>query len=140
MRGHFDNFNLDPLIEISRGHFGVLREVTEELNRITRESYSAEGQSKSVDQMWRAVETQLLDQRWDLRTVQSIADATKLSEDNVLKLLREHSHDIRVAYFTDFRGRLLYTHSSRRISWREIFTTVRAFIIKRTSIPARRNK
>jgi hypothetical protein len=83
---------------------------------------------------WEQIERELLDQKWDFRTVDGLSNRTGLSEQTVRELLESHKSEIRIAYFTDQLGRLLFTHSSRPVRWRELLTKARAFITKSPAI------
>ena len=79
---------------------------------------------------WDRVQKALEDQRWDFRTVESIAQDTGLDSSDVRVLLEEHESELRRPMFPDRQGRELFTSRKRRLGWREIAHTIQRCVSK----------
>jgi len=75
----------------------------------------------------------LADRRWDFRTIDGLAEATRLPATRVREILLEYRPFVRQSPVLDRRGRELYTLSSRASTLREFISSARAFISKSTS-------
>lgn len=83
--------------------------------------------NKSSSDPWTILKTALANDKRGLRTVDGLVRETRLTKQEVLRLLNEHKNEIRASYVTDSSGRSMYTLKSNSIRPREIWATVRAF-------------
>jgi|SRR6266850_3581655 len=61
----------------------------------------------------------LTNPEWDFRTVESLAQETKLSPSEVQSILDQHPELFRKSPVTSKEGKLLYTLQERPIRWKE---------------------
>ena len=79
---------------------------------------------------WDKVLNALENPKWDFRTVDSIAQESRLDPSDVKALLIEHESELRRPVFPDREGRKLFTSRNRRPGWREIVHTIQRCVSK----------
>lgn len=74
---------------------------------------------------WNRVFDALANPKFDFRTVTGISRETGLEAHEVQDLLDKHKKEVRVAYYTDSKGRLLYTLRTRPLNIKDMLSTVK---------------
>jgi len=84
--------------------------------------------TNTPDSNWDKVYKALANPKFDFRTVSGISGETGLGIDEVQRLLDEHKGEVRIAYATDSKGRLLYTLQSRPKTFQEYLSTFKTVV------------
>lgn len=72
----------------------------------------------------------LADPKWDFRTVEGLVKSTKLSPEEIKKIIQKHPELIRKSTVPDRYGRQLYTLREKNTETLELFQKLRTFISK----------
>lgn len=86
--------------------------------------------SRTDDPVEAKVIQQLEDPQWDFRTIEGIARATGLAEDNVEAALEQRPDVVREALVRDAQGRRLFTLREKPVSRRERLAFLRSVAAK----------
>jgi predicted transcriptional regulator len=85
-----------------------------------------------TDPVERKVFEALADPAWDFRTIEGLMKATKLSQSEVEKIIAKYQGLVRRSPMRDKKGRRLYTLTTKRRGFGEVFNLIRVSASKST--------
>lgn len=85
---------------------------------------------------WERIRNALANPKFDFRTASGIARETGLETAEVVRLLNEHSSQVRIAHSTNKKGSLLYTLRNKPKSFQESFSDIINIISSSTATSA----